>query len=175
MKPTAMQEIVVVVVNEAVADAKELIEALFLWPKIPMGAKVPFSVERGAITGRLQCLGQRHLPKSHVDTVRSIQVALRPVMDPTPLRMPPRHQRRSRRATHRVRIRLSEPHSRGRKSVDIGRSEVGGAIAIGINRPLVVGQNDEDVRPLHRRHTKCGEDQQEDNYVLHAENHFAER
>ena len=53
MKTCAVQEVVVVVVNEAVADAKELIEALFLWPKIPMGAKVPFPVERGAIAGRL--------------------------------------------------------------------------------------------------------------------------
>ena len=125
MKSTAMQEIVIVVVNEAVADAKELVEALFLWPKIPMGSKVPFSVERGAITGSLQCLSQRHLLKSHVDTVRAIHVALRPVMDTTPLRMPSRHQRRPRRATNRVRIRLSESHSRGRKSVDIGRTEVG--------------------------------------------------
>ena len=95
-------------------------------------------------------------------------------MDPTPLRMPPRHQRRPCWTTYRVRIRLREPHSRSRKPVNIGRPEVGGAIAIGINRPLVVGQNDEDVRPLHRRHNKCGEGKQEDNYALHAENHFVE-
>ena len=95
-------------------------------------------------------------------------------MDPTPLRMPPRHQRRPCWTTYRVRIRLREPHSRSRKPVNIGRPEVGGAIAIGINRPLVVGQNDEDVRPLHRRHNKCREGKQEDNYALHAENHFVE-
>ena len=125
MKSTAMQEIVVVVVNKAVANAKELVEALFLWPKIPMSPKVPFSEERGSITCRLQCLSQRHFLKRHVDTVRPIHVALRPVMDTTPLRMPSRHQRRPRRATNRVSIRLSESHSSGCKSVDIGSPEVG--------------------------------------------------
>ena len=148
MKSATVQEIVVVVVNETVSNTEELVEALFLWPEITMGAKVPLTVERGAIAGRLQRLGQRHLSKGHVDTIRSHHVALRPVMYPTPLRMPTRHQRRPRRATHRVRIGLREPHSRGRKSVDIGRLEVTGAIAIGINRSLVVGKQYHHIGPF---------------------------
>ena len=63
MKSTAMQEIVIVVVNEAIADAKELVESLFLWPKIPMGSKVPFPEERGSITGSLQCLSPASPPQ----------------------------------------------------------------------------------------------------------------
>ena len=57
----SVQEEVVVVVDEPVANAEELVEALLLRPEVAMGAEVPLSEQRGAVAGRLQGLGQGDL------------------------------------------------------------------------------------------------------------------
>jgi hypothetical protein len=49
VKAVVVQEVVVIVVDEPVADAEELIKALFLRAEISMRSQVPFAEERGTV------------------------------------------------------------------------------------------------------------------------------
>ena len=60
MKTGAVQEVMIIVVNEPVTDAKEFIEALLLGSVIAVRAQMPFAVQGSAVSRRLQHFGQRH-------------------------------------------------------------------------------------------------------------------
>ena len=70
------------VVDEAVADAEEFVEALFHGAVVAMGAEMPFSEERGAVAGGLQRLGQGDLFEGHVTAGLALHVSLHPGVDP---------------------------------------------------------------------------------------------
>ena len=145
VEPGAMQKVMVVVVDEPIADAKEFIEALLLRAVVPMRAEVPLAVEGSAVASRLQCLGQRHLLQRHVDALGRVHVALRPMHHPAPLRMPPGQQRRPCRATNCMCVSLCEPDTSLRQLVDVRGDQVGRAVAVGVYRALIVGKENHHI------------------------------
>ena len=87
MKTGAVQEIVVIVVDESVTDTKEFVEALLLGAIVAVSAEMPFSVQCRSIPRRLKRFGKRHLFQCHVDPFGGVHITLRPIIDTAPLWM----------------------------------------------------------------------------------------
>ena len=106
MKPSAVQEVMVVVIDETVANSKKLIEALLFWTIVTMRTKVPLAIQCRTIACSLQSLSQSHFLQGHIDPLGSVHVSLSPMMHTTALRVTPRQQRCPGRTAYCVCIRL---------------------------------------------------------------------
>ena len=144
VKTVAVKEEVRVVVDETVADAKELIEALALRADVLVGSQVPLAVESGLVAGFSQSLCQSDFFEGHECALGS-HVPLAPGIYATPLRMPPGHQCRPRRAADRVSVRCLKPHPVHCQAVYVRRVQISRPVTPGIERSLVIGKQDDNV------------------------------
>jgi len=65
MKTGAVQEVVVIVINESITNPEEFIEALLLGAVIAVRAQMPFAEQGRAVPCRFQCFGQGHFLQGH--------------------------------------------------------------------------------------------------------------
>ena len=145
VKTGSVEEVVVVVVDESVANAEKFVEALLLRAIVAMRTEMPFAKERCSVTVFLQSFGQRDFIERHVDALGTIHVTLRPVIDAASLRVTPGEQGSPCWTAHGMGIGLGEAHPGGRQFVDGGSAQVLGPVAIGIEGALVVGEQDHHV------------------------------
>jgi hypothetical protein len=86
---------VIVVVDEAVAQAEEFIEALFGGAVIEMRAKMPFSKQGRFVTFSLKRLSQGDFLKVHIPSLAAFGIALNPCVHAAALRMSSGQQKRA--------------------------------------------------------------------------------
>lgn len=149
MKAVSVQEKVRVVIDKAIADAEKLIEALAFRADVFMGSQVPLSVESRLVAGIAESFGECNFLKGHERALGG-HVPLTPGIHAAPLRMPPGHQGRSGRAADSVGVGGCESHSVPGQAVDVRRVQIARPVAAGIQRPLVIGEEDDDVRLIGR-------------------------
>lgn len=145
VKPLLVQEVVVVVIDEAIADPEEFIEALLHRAEVAMGTDVPFAEETGAVAGVLQHFGEGHFLQGHVDPIGAVDVVLGPGIDSGALRVPSGQKRGARRAANGMGIGLGEADAVSCETVDRGGVEIVGSVTARIERALVVGVENDDV------------------------------
>jgi hypothetical protein len=167
VKSVAVQEKVRVVVDKAVADAEELVEALTLRANVAVSSQVPLSVESGLVAGIPQGFGERNFLKCHKRAFGR-HVPLAPGVHAAPLRVSPRHQSRPRRTADRVSVRGRKPHPDFCQAVNVRRVQIGRPVTPGIKRALVVGEEDDDVGLVGGAgETRSGQEDQQDSKVAH--------
>ena len=66
-------------------------------------------------------------------------------MDAASLRMAAGHERCASRAADGVRVGLGETDASGGELIDVRRDQVGRSVAVGVEGPLIVGKEDDDV------------------------------
>ena len=138
-----------VVVNEAGEVAEVGFKSLIQRAVADLCPEMPLAEQRGAVAGGFQHFGQGDFLGRHVEilAVRAMPVSLRPIPHAAALRMAAREQRRPRRAAHGMRVSLGEADAGGGQLVHVRRLEVRRAVAVRIERSLVVGEEDDHVGP----------------------------
>ena len=167
VKAVPVQEKVSVVVDETVADAEELIEALALWTDVFVGSQMPFAVERRLVAGIAESFGECDFLKGHERALGG-HVPLAPRIHAAPLRMPPGHQSSPRRTADGVSVGGCKSHAVSGETVDVRSVQIARPVAPGIERALIVGEEDDDIRLVGRsgdgpcKDGRCEEEEEKD-------------
>ena len=140
-----VQLVVDVVVDETVADAEELVEALLGRSVVAVGSQMPLSEEPRAIAGFRKSLGDRDLAAEHVQLLGAAHLTLHPRVHVRPLGIPTRHEHGSCGAANGVCVSLREAHAVSSNSVNRRRVQVRRAETIGIESALVVRQDKDNI------------------------------
>ena len=144
VKSVPVQEKVSVVVDEAVADAEKLIEALALRADVFVSSQMPFAIKGRFVAGVAESLGERDFLKGHERALGG-HVPLAPGIHAAPLRMPPGHQSCPGWTTDSVSVGGCESHTVSGQTVDVSSVQIARPIAPGIDRALIVGEEDDDI------------------------------
>ena len=127
-----------------------IIEALAVGNGFLVMTEMPLANVRRGVTRLLKFLGDRNLARRHPHRVES-HIAIQSTM----LGRPPRQEAHARRRAHRSRrIKLRKPHSPLRQPIHVRRDQILRPIAIHVDGPLVISQDDNDVR-LSRNQGNC--------------------
>jgi hypothetical protein len=151
----AVAAVRVIVVDHVTQETVEVVETALVRRVGGFEPEVPLADEAGAITGRLEQTRQQHgVGRQVAPTVFGVSTDHSGDADGVGILS--REQRGARRRADRaVRVKVVEPHPVADQCVDVGRFEVGRAVAGEIAVAQIVDEDDDDVRTVCRR-SRCG-------------------
>src|SRR5678809_873644 len=136
---------VLVIIDESALESEEGVEPVGNWAVLLLVAQVPLADERRPIAVVLQELRQRAAGRAQSLLARGPRGTKRH-LDPHPLLIAPRYQRRSCGRAARRGIEISEPRAVLREAVDIRRLDVRRAVTADVAVADVVSDDEHDVR-----------------------------